>query len=99
MLSLNRHVDDVEVWTAGIAEYPLPGALLGPVFSCIIAEQFANTRRGDRFWYENYGGLNQFTPDQLREIRKVKMARLLCDNSDDLETIQLFPFLVADPIS
>lgn len=94
MQKLYKHVDDVDLWSAGIAEYPLPGALLGPVFSCIIAEQFANLRKGDRFWYENYG---QFTPEQLEEIRKVKMARLICENSDEIDTIQLFPFLTADP--
>ena len=94
MQLLYKHVDDIDLFSAGVAEYPLPGALLGPVFSCIIAEQFANIRKGDRFWYENYG---QFSPEQLAEIRKVKMARIVCDNSDDIETIQLFPFLTADP--
>lgn len=90
-------MDDIEVWSAGISEYPNPGALLGPTFSCIIAEQFSNVRRGDRFWYENYNKDSYFTPEQLKEIRKVKMARLLCENADDIETIQLFPFLTADP--
>ena len=93
MQKLYKHVDDIDLWSAGIAEYPLPGALLGPVFSCVIAEQFANTRKGDRFWYENY---DQFTPQQLAEIRKVKMAGLICDNADEIETIQMFPFLTAD---
>lgn len=94
MQKLYQSVDDIDLWSAGIAEYPLPGALLGPVFSCIIAEQFANLRRGDRFWYENYG---QFTPEQLYELRKVKMAALVCDNADDIDNVQLFPFLTADP--
>ena len=98
-MSLNRSVDDIELWSAGVAEYPLPGALLGPVFSCIIAEQFANVRRGDRFWYENHGWPSSLTPGQLAEIRKAKLSRVLCDNTDDLVTIQLFPLLAADPTS
>ena len=93
MQLLYKHVDDIDLFSAGIAEYPLPGALIGPVFSCIIAEQFANTRKGDRFWYENYG---QFTDEQLTELRKTSMAKIICDNSDDLQTIQLYPFLSAD---
>lgn len=87
------------MWSAGVSEYPAQGALLGPVFSCIIAEQFANARRGDRFWYENHGWPSQFTVAQLAEIRKAKFARVLCDNSDDVVTIQLFPMLAADPSS
>lgn len=94
-----RSVEDIDLWSAGVSEFPAPGALLGPVFSCIIAEQFANVRRGDRFWYENHGWPSQFSPIQLAEIRKAKFARVLCDNSDDVVTIQLFPMLAADPSS
>jgi hypothetical protein len=96
-ISLYRDVDDIDLWSAGISEYPLPGALLGPVFSCIIADQFSHVRRGDRFWYENAGWPSQFSLEQLNEIRKAKLARLLCDNSDDIATIQLYPMLMADP--
>lgn len=94
--SLYVSPDDIDLWTAGISEYPIQGALLGPVFTCLIGEQFANIRRGDRFWYENSGWPSQFTPEQLSEIRKVKVARLLCDNSDEIATIQLYPMLAAD---
>lgn len=96
-MSIYRSVDDIDLWSAGISEYPLPGALLGPVFSCIIGEQFSITRRSDRFWYENAGWPSQFTLEQLNEMRKSKLARLLCDNSDNLQTIQLYPLLAADP--
>lgn len=97
--SLYRSVDDIELWSAGVSEFPAPGALLGPVFSCIIAEQFANVRKGDRFWYENAGWPGSLSVVQLNEVRKAKMARILCDNTDDLATIQLFPFLAANPVS
>lgn len=95
--SLYSHVDDIDLWSAGLSEYTLPDALVGPVFACIIGEQFTNLRKGDRFWYENSGWPSSFTPDQLQEIRKVKIAKMLCDNSDDIETIQLYPMLRADP--
>jgi peroxidase len=97
LASIYNNVDDLDLWTAGIAEYPLSGALLGPVFSCIIGEQFAHLRRGDRFWYENSGWPSQFTIEQLNEIRKAKVSRLLCDNADDISTIQLYPMLVYEP--
>ena len=88
---LYRHVDDIDLWSAGISERRLPGAAIGPTFSCIIARQFSNTRRGDRFWYENPGLPSSFTPDQLHEIKKVTVARLLCSNADDLPTTQRLP--------
>jgi hypothetical protein len=65
----------------------------------MIAEQFANVRRGDRFWYENSGWPSELNIEQLNEIRKAKFARVLCDNSDELVTVQLFPMLAADPVS
>ena len=96
-LSLYNDVDDIDLWSAGIAEFPMVGAMVGPTFSCLIAEQFAQIRNGDRFWYENEGWPSQFTLKQLTELRKVKLARFLCDNSDDMDTVQLYPMLTAHP--
>lgn len=46
----NSHPNDVDLWSGGVSERPLPGGMLGPTFACIIATQFSYSRRGDRFW-------------------------------------------------
>lgn len=95
---LYKHVDDIDLWSGGVSERKLPGAAIGPTFACIIARQFSNTRRGDRFWYENPGLPSSFTPDQLVEIRKVTLAKILCANSDDLPTFQRWALRLAHPV-
>lgn len=95
---LYKHVDDIDLWSGGISERKLPGAAIGPTFACIIARQFSNTRRGDRFWYENPGLPSSFTPEQLGEIRKITLSKLLCSNSDDLPTIQRWALRMAHPV-
>lgn len=93
-----RHVDDIDLWSGGVSERKLPGAAIGPTFACIIARQFSNTRRGDRFWYENPGMPSSFTPEQLAQIRKISLAKILCANSDDVPTIQRWALRMPHPV-
>ena len=154
--------EDLELFSAGLAENPVPGGLLGPTFTCIIGRQFHNIRVGDRyigppvflssegrrpketniflpqiylperdyetyelrwwvvvcgnslgfvmtlsslhcetvisprFWYENGGWPSSFTIEQLKEIRSFTMARLLCDNTDRIESLQMRVFVLPD---
>jgi len=88
--------EDLELFTAGISENPVPGGLIGPTFSCIIGRQFHNLRKGDRFFYENGGWPSSFTLEQLHEIRKFTLSRLLCDNTDTIDTVQIHAFVLPD---
>merc|ERR1711962_1482935 len=94
--SIYDNVNDIDLFVGGILEKPHQGGLLGPTFQCIIGDQFDRLKRGDRFWYENQHE-NGFTKEQLTEIRKFSMARLLCDNFA-LDKIQPLPFLTPDSI-
>ncbi|PZC86185.1 hypothetical protein B5X24_HaOG211346 [Helicoverpa armigera] len=96
MKTLYRHVDDIDLFTAGMAERPVIGGLVGPTFACIIAQQFTNLRKGDRFWYENGGFESSFTPAQLQQIRRISFAQVLCRTLDSIDTVQPFVFLSTD---
>lgn len=60
--SCYRHPDDIDLWSGGVSERPLPGSMVGPTFSCLIGITFKELRYGDRFWYENRGQPSEFTP-------------------------------------
>ncbi|XP_026727227.1 peroxidase-like [Trichoplusia ni] len=87
-------VDDIDLFVGGALERDVPGSILGHTFQCIVAEQFYRTRIGDRYFYDNGEMPHSFTPDQLREIKKSSMARLICDNTDGVHYIQRKAFEV-----
>lgn len=90
---LYGHVDDIDLFIAGNYEKKLKDAMVGPVFACIIGEQFRRLKSGDRYWYENGNQAGAFSPDQLSEIKHASLARIVCDNSDAIERIQPLAFL------
>ena len=66
---------------------------MGPTTQCLLLEQFSRTREGDRFWYE---GGQTFTAGQLAEIRLSSLARVICDNADNIKRIPANVFLNTD---
>uniref|UniRef100_K1R9F9 Peroxidasin-like protein n=1 Tax=Magallana gigas TaxID=29159 RepID=K1R9F9_MAGGI len=94
-MKLQSDVDDIDVFAGGVAETPLDGAAVGPLFSCIIGNQFRDMKEGDRYWYENRGR-EGFRREQLAEIRKVRFAKILCDNLG-VDPIQPDVFHVPNP--
>uniref|UniRef100_A0A1I8PRJ4 Chorion peroxidase n=1 Tax=Stomoxys calcitrans TaxID=35570 RepID=A0A1I8PRJ4_STOCA len=87
-----HHPDDVDLWIGGLLEKPIEGGIVGATLAEIIADQFSRFKVGDRYFYEYNRKINPgaFTMDQLHEIRKVTMARLICDNADHM-TLQAVP--------
>lgn len=87
-----KSVEDVDLFVGGFLERSHEDALIGTVFKCIIGDQFARLKKGDRFFYDLGIDDNiKFTETQLEEIRKVSFARLLCENTQ-IGSIQPFPF-------
>lgn len=93
---LYASVEDIDLFSAGLAEKPVAGGLVGPTFACIIAQQFRNLRKGDRFWYENPFVENRFSSRQLQEIKRISLAHIMCRTTDNIDDIQPFVMLAAD---
>ena len=49
-----------------------------------MVNQFKRLRDGDRFWYQNPG---TFTSDQQAQIRATSLAKIICDNSDQISHV------------
>ena len=55
-------INDMDMYIAGLVELPFSnGALIGPTTLCLIADQFAKTKSGDRFFYDVGGQHSSFT--------------------------------------
>ncbi|XP_039302383.1 peroxidase isoform X2 [Solenopsis invicta] len=80
--------DDVDLTVGGSLESHVNGALAGPTFLCIMLKQFQQTRIGDRYWFEAGDPKIAFTIEQLNELRKSSVSRLLCDNGDNIQHMQ-----------
>lgn len=87
LANVYAHPDDVDLWIGGLVEVARDDALVGPTFGDIIADQFSKFRQGDRYFYEHSPEVNPgaFTVEQLAEIKKSSLARLICDNSDTIQ--------------
>ena len=66
-ISFVRHVDDIDFYIGGISERSVSDGVVGPTFACIIASQFHDLRRGDRFFYETQNPSIRFTSSILQK--------------------------------
>ncbi|XP_022164640.1 peroxidase-like [Myzus persicae] len=77
--------DDIDLLIGALFEKHEDDAMVGPTMRCIIREQFIRTRTADRYFYDLP---KVFKKHQLAEIRKVTLARVFCDNSDNVTKMQ-----------
>ncbi|KAF2881078.1 hypothetical protein ILUMI_25099 [Ignelater luminosus] len=86
-------VDDIDLWVGGLLELKYDGSVLGLTFRDIIAEQFSRLKRGDKYFFEHDPSVNpgHFSPEQLQELRKVTMSRIICDNRDGILLLRQAP--------
>lgn len=41
-------VEDIDLFTGGLAEKPVSGGIVGPTFGCLIGQQFLNLKIGEK---------------------------------------------------
>ena len=81
-------VGAIDAWVGGLAEDPARGALVGPTWRRVLADQFERLRDGDRFWYQSY------LPDFLVDIVEDQtLARIVRRNTSIGRELADDPFL------
>lgn len=83
--------NNIDLFVGGILEDQIDGAKVGPLFRCILIEQFNRLRHGDRHWYENP---SSFRPEQLSQIKMASLGRVLCDNGENITQVTDNVFLL-----
>jgi len=83
-------VEDIDLFAGMSLEKPSgeTGSPIGDTFLCLIGDQFAKLKKGDRYFYDLAGQSGSFTQNQLDEIRKTSLSRIICDNVQDIDQIQ-----------
>jgi hypothetical protein len=91
-----KDVVDIDTYTGCLSEVVLENAVVGRTLGLIISQQFVKAIVSDRFFYSNgkddLFANSKFTSDQLKEIRKSSITRLVCDLMRP-KNIQINPFL------
>lgn len=82
LMEIYENPADIDLVVGMMAEKHLPGSLLGPTATSLFKEQLWRTRIADRYFYSHVNEAGSFSKRQLAELRRVSLARLICDNTD-----------------
>ncbi len=77
-------IDNVDLFMGGLAERHASGAVVGPTFQRIIANQFEALRSGDRFFWLNQG----FNQQLASAISNTMLGDIITRNTDTTATLQ-----------
>jgi len=88
--SVYEEVDQIDLYVGGLAETSVPGAAIGPTFSCIIGTQFKALMDGDRFFYKHTGGpgIKPLEGSMLEQVERRRLSDIICENTDVEELTQ-----------
>ena len=71
--SVYQSVEDIDLFIGMAAEEPdaVNGALVGNTYRCLIADQFARLKKGDRYFYDLDGQAGSFTPGKYKNYTNI----------------------------
>jgi peroxidase len=72
---------DIDLFTGGLSEIPVPGGVSGATFNCLKGFQFSYAKDGDRFFFTHSAQPQPFTPAQLTILRGRTLGDIICENS------------------
>jgi peroxidase len=89
---------DIDLYTGMLIEEPVEGSMVGPTANCIWGREFYRKKFGDRYYFEHGSQAGSFTKRQLMTLKKVTLAKILCENGDGYrhEKIQRMAMLLPD---
>lgn len=70
-------VGNIDAWIGLMSESKKDNTIYGETISKIVYDQFLRLRDGDRFYFEN----EDFTPEELTEIKNTKMKDIIIRNT------------------
>jgi hypothetical protein len=88
-------VDNIDPFEGGLAEDHVAGSDMGPLFTAIIADQFARLRDGDRFFYLN----EHFNRNELRLLRQADTLGEVITANPNITNLQRDVFIFTASIS
>jgi peroxidase len=83
-------IDQVDLWTGGLSEHHMPGAMIGETFGTIIANQFEALRDGDQFYFEN-----QLDPETVAMVKATTLSDII-ERDTDTNVMQADAFLTTE---
>jgi len=89
------NVNNIDAFEGGLAEDPVPGSDVGPLFQKIMVDQFTALRNGDRFFYLN----ENWNWDELRIFQQGNTLAKVIEANTSIKNLQPDVFLFQASIS
>jgi hypothetical protein len=89
------NVNNIDAFEGGLAEDPVPGSDVGPLFQKIMVDQFTALRDGDRFFYLN----ETWNADEMNLFAQADTLTKVIEANTDVRNLQPDVFIFEASIS
>jgi hypothetical protein len=85
------NINNIDLWVGGLAETPVPGAMVGQTFQNIISSQMIRLRDGDALYWEN----QPWAPGDFDWLQSQTLSKIILRNTDTVR-MQLDAFVAVE---